>query len=55
MACSNWHAEFTPEIERRWPRRWWILPAVIPGLFVWVWIVWVWINRRVAEAFWWAK
>ena len=50
MARSIWHAEFARELERRWPRGWRILPAVILGIFVWVWI-----NCRAAEAFWGAK
>jgi hypothetical protein len=50
MACIHRHSEFTRRPERRWPHGWWILPALILGAFVWVWIV-----LRVAETFWGVK
>ena len=50
MTSFHQDTEFTRKAERHWPHGWWILPAIILGAFVWVWII-----RRLVEAFWGVK
>ena len=47
MASFPRHARTTREPENGWPHGWWILPAIILGAFVWVWII-----RRLVETLW---
>ena len=47
MTYSHRQAEYIREAKHRWPYGWWILPAVIFGALVWMWII-----RRLVETFW---